>query len=777
MYRLIGLLIFVLALGGCTKNLNHAVAPWQSCFQGVSNKGKTSNKIYVTAGRKAQIIGLQDGTFPAIGEHLKGEMGGIWTGSFKLADGFDMKLANITSNDDTILHAREMIVFPHKNCFDFGDVLDGVHVSSTQFSSDKEPGVVVSYVLTNKSQHDISLSVGFGLNVDIVPVWFSEENGIYNGNDYIIWDKGNELFTAGDSLHNWFMAWRCDHKVSSYEVGEKCQLTGAIPAKFYSILDLHPGQQEEIRYVITSSIKNSGNAVERCNVLLDSYEKELLEKKNSIETLLSTAEIDIPDKKIQDAFYWTKINNRWLETDIDTIGYFLSAGAVEYPWLFGCDNSYALQGQVRVGDWKLVESTLRLLNKVSERINGNGQIIHEMSNNGFVGNKGNTQETAHYIMAVWEAYRWTGDIQLLHDLYPNVKKGISWLTETMDTNHNLYPEGYGIMEVKGLNAELIDVAVYTQQALVAASKMASLFGEDSLATTFSLKADKLKEKINHDFWDEQQCSYCDFYGTAGMALKAVSGAIDQAKLSPSGENEDIIPFYEQLRQNILSYDTTYSKGWFTNKNWVINTPMECGIAPYTRGVQALKQIRQYNCGEYGPYLSAVEKKQMMTISTGVQAVAEAKYRRIDSSVEYLGMIANTLGLNMPGAINEMMPDYGCAFQAWTIYGMATGLISGCFGIEPYAADKTIIVAPQLPEKWNNMALRKLRVGDNYINLSVKRDANSLTLSYDSQNEGWKTGIYLPGMSERNVNVNGKNLKLISDTLWTHEKSTILKISN
>lgn len=27
-----------------------------------------------------------------------------------------------------------------------------------------------------------------------------------------------------------------------------------------------------------------------------------------------------------------------------------------------------------------------------------------------------------------------------------------------------------------------------------------------------------------------------------MALKAVAGAIDQAKLSPSGENEDIIPF-------------------------------------------------------------------------------------------------------------------------------------------------------------------------------------------------------------------------------------------
>ena len=59
--------------------------------------------------------------------------------------------------------------------------------------------------------------------------------------------------------------------------------------------------------------------------------------------------------------------------DVDTIGYYLSAGAVEYPWLFGCDNSYSLQGLLRTGNFDLVKSTLRLLNKVSERTNGNGR--------------------------------------------------------------------------------------------------------------------------------------------------------------------------------------------------------------------------------------------------------------------------------------------------------------------------------------------------------------------------------------------------------------------
>jgi len=48
-----------------------------------------------------------------------------------------------------------------------------------------------------------------------------------------------------------------------------------------------------------------------------------------------------------------------------------------------------------------------------KRLNGNGRIIHEMSSNGFVGNKGNTQETAHFAIAVWKVFQWTGDENFL----------------------------------------------------------------------------------------------------------------------------------------------------------------------------------------------------------------------------------------------------------------------------------------------------------------------------------------------------------------------------
>ena len=101
-------------ISGCTDKTS-APAPWSACFNGLSNHGRTADKIYVTSGKKAQIIGLQDASFPDLGGHVAGEMGGIWTGSFKLADGYWMKVADVISNEDTLLHAREMIVYPHHN--------------------------------------------------------------------------------------------------------------------------------------------------------------------------------------------------------------------------------------------------------------------------------------------------------------------------------------------------------------------------------------------------------------------------------------------------------------------------------------------------------------------------------------------------------------------------------------------------------------------------------------------------------------------------------------
>lgn len=58
----------------------------------------------------------------------------------------------------------------------------------------------------------------------------------------------------------------------------------------------------------------------------------------------------------------------------------------------------------------------------------------------------------------------------------------------------------------------------------------------------------------------------------------------------------------------------------------------------------------------------------------------------------------------PGAIAEIMPDYGCPVQAWTMYGMAPPLIRYIYGIQPEAYKKTITFCPDFPDGWDEMEI-------------------------------------------------------------------------
>ena len=44
----------------------------------IEGKEAYLNSPYVTAGNRVYMVGHQDGTFPDLGWHIKGEMGGIW---------------------------------------------------------------------------------------------------------------------------------------------------------------------------------------------------------------------------------------------------------------------------------------------------------------------------------------------------------------------------------------------------------------------------------------------------------------------------------------------------------------------------------------------------------------------------------------------------------------------------------------------------------------------------------------------------------------------------
>src|SRR5687767_14845223 len=64
--------------------------------ESITGKSQYLNTPYNTAGDRLYMVGNQDGTFPDLGWHVKGEMGGIWHHPIKLLDGFE---ASVTLNN------------------------------------------------------------------------------------------------------------------------------------------------------------------------------------------------------------------------------------------------------------------------------------------------------------------------------------------------------------------------------------------------------------------------------------------------------------------------------------------------------------------------------------------------------------------------------------------------------------------------------------------------------------------------------------------------------
>jgi glycogen debranching enzyme len=731
---------------------------------GISNKGQNKDKPYLTAGDRTYIVGTQDGNFPDLGGHVPGEMGGLWMQPLKLLDGFWVKLSDADGKSEALLKdASEFINYPYGNRFVYTPVLHGIEVERFQFCPQSKEGMMIQYQLKNTTTHLRKLTLEMVAKTDLSPVWFSKENNIIDATDTVYWMEDQKTLVAKDTHNPWYAIVGSElpavHHNTEATAPIETKGIGKAASVTYEV-EIKPHQTFTTVFVIAGSNKDLQTAQTNYKSILKNYQQLLDEKKQHYTAIIQRARVVIPDKNLQQAYTWGKVNTEWLVSELPGIGRFLGAGAIEYPWLFGCDNSYAQQGVVASGDPELAKSTLRLIKKVSEKVNSNGRIIHEMSSNGFVYNKGNTQETPHFALAVWKVFEWTGDTAFLREMYPYIKKGITWLLTEEDQNKNLFPEGYGIMEVRGLNAELIDVSVYTQQALEVASKMAALFNDTGLQQSYAQIAAILKDKINTQFWDEAEGSYCDFYGTREQAFSVAKGALEQLYVGASTAKDsaqllDKKKFYERLVQQFTALPFGTERGWFTNKNWVISTPVETGIAPKDKAIRLLDKVRQEDCGEYGPYLSAVERHHMMTISTGVQAMAECAYDRTDQAMWYVNKIVQTFNRVLPGSISEMMPDYGCPVQAWTIYGLATPLVTHVLGVNPDAYNKTILLSPHLPTGWNNAAIYDLPVGNNSVSFIILKNGNSTSYSLTTLASDWTYTLHIKGLAGKKYKLNDK----------------------
>ena len=149
----------------------------------------------------------------------------------------------------------------------------------------------------------------------------------------------------------------------------------------------------------------------------------------------------------------------------------------------------------------------------------------------------------------------------------------------------------------------------------------------------------------------------------------------------------------------------------------------------------------------------------MTLPTGVQAVASARYGSSDQSLGYIKKLHQSFSYALPGSMYEVSPDFGMITQAWNIYGVAVPIINYFFGIQPRAYEQTISISPRLPTSWDNVSIENVRVGNNALSLAIRKTSEYKEYTIHQTLPEWNLLVDSKGASK--VIVNGSEVDLKS----------------
>ncbi|WP_071790290.1 glycogen debranching protein [Sediminibacterium sp. C3] len=732
---------------------------------------------YNTTGDKLYMVGHQDGSFPDLGWHVKGEMGGIWHHPIKLMDGFNARL--FMGQKSVLLNKADSFInypFGNKHVFNIND--SELIVERFQFVPDQLGALYVEYKITNKGKHKRQLNFEFEAISNLMPVWLGERTGMVNSQDHALFDKHSQRWIVKDSLNPWWLVFGSAANISAVpvkrQVTEKVNTT--VNVTNYE-LTIAPNQSVSLPFVIAGSAQSKERATAAYETLQQSAYALLEKKIKRLKEMNSVAKLQLNDASLTRSFEWLKYNSDWLIADVDGMGRGIVAGLPDYPWWFGGDMAYTLKALIAMGQKELVYSSIDLIQRISEKHNGNGRIVHEVSTNGAVFNPGNVNETPQFISLLWEVFCWTGDKAFLEKYFPAVVKGLNWVLNENDADHNLLPDGAGMMEIHGLTSEMIDVATYTQKAFADAAQMALLLKKPSLAKDYQQKADLIQQTINTKFWVEKNQSYADFIATKTQALQLMTDAIVRADTLG---NTWAVNALKEMQGQTRKDTSNQPKGFVMHHNWVVNTPLETGIAPRENAIKALNTAKKFS-NSFGMYVTGIDKNvkrdekeysyaaavgkndftytgTVMTLPTAVQIIAENNYGRPNEAYALLKKVDKTFGYALPGSMYEVSPDYGMMTQAWNVYAYGVPIVKQFFGLHPKAFNKEIMITPVLPDSLTHGSLTNIPVGDNRISVSFSKVQNKLTYKINCQQSGWRIIFRLPSNHFSICMVNNKSVQ-------------------
>ena len=699
----------------------------------ISATSQLSERRFVAAGTQAYVVGVEDGTFPPIGWHTTGQMGGVFAPPVKLLDGLWLGLGgngNANWLDDATTYTSGpgfvRMTFP---------VTDGVRPTLTEFAPDGQPAVLFGLTLVPANGSAATVAVTADAHSEVsatypwgstTPTWdqFNSQNTVSAANGVITFNQEKTSWyaevgaaTAPNSTATGSGYWgptSATDQATFGTKGEGGQLTWNLSV---------PAAGRTLWLGVAGSQNSQADAGQSLQTALANPAGLLQSKIAERDGVAGQTTLQVPDSSVQQALLWSKLNLADLSRTIkgaairDTkagtvypapLATVPSLSAIDaaypdYAEFFGTDGAYSTYGLAVSGQWQTAVNWLDAMRTVSEIVNGStGKVLHEVTATGAVyygdnSEPGDINETAQFAIAADLVWRWSGDNAVLADNYKFIDEGEHYLASLATGPDHLWPVGDGIVEDTSLGGEALDVASETINALGALHDMAVAM-HDSATASWAAQRQNAMLKAFGQWWIKSQNLYADSLCTA------------------AGAGTDCTAAGQQLQQR-----------W-----WTSVAPMEQGIAPVPDADAALTQLETPtftgSCGLYvdgvgGP--SGTGGQSCYLVNTGALAVGEANYGRLPQAVTDMDKIASQLTVEMPGALPELaasaqynpfeaFTSRANVMQAWSGYGLLWTVVNDLLGVSPDAPAGSVAVVPEVPSSWPAMSVGNLHVGSSTL---------------------------------------------------------------
>jgi hypothetical protein len=767
---------------------SHAPAAATSVSPTLTVSANLANRRYAASWDRAYELGTEDGRYPAMGFHTRGEMGGIWTPPIKLLDGiwFGVNgrwLGPATSFTSGFGHVQmtlpQATVGPANN----------LQITRTDFVPDGRRAVEIGLTFTAANSAPFTLMVDahselmsaypWGFTTPDQTQFNLPDTASFNGSQLAFQDVGTPP-VANAAPHSWAAIVgatgltpasgktntdfrgpqdppvicpvgsqpdkpRCDDTAYGQGAGGELTYPVSVPA----------GGSRTIWFTVAGSDQGMSDAQAQFQAASADPAGELAAKLAARQQLNGQTQVSLPgDPALAQSVTWSKQDMADLTQQADNLKIrdteegtvypaplatvpsirFEGAGFPDYPWMFATDQEYTVFALLAAGQFATAEDGMRSLAQVSVIANhDSGKVVHETVTDGSVyfglnDEPGDIDETAKFPDAVAMIWRWTGDNAFRDEMYAFTKKNMQYMIGLIKPG-DTWPAGAANVESDVLGPDAVDAAVYTIRGLYDLADMAASKGDTATKQWADSQANAMVKKFSAAWWMPGIPQFAD-------------------SLTDSGKT--------QLMQR-----------WWTGV-----TPMEAqlypdgvpqpGLVPPSEALPALK-LRQTSCysGTYGMYVEGGpgcdpgtytgHTQQAYTLNTGVMAVGLGNYGQLGPQQRYTDDLAQlqlgpaatgsqgSTAAEQPGAMPEIgpSPDFAANVslpfnerssldQAWGTYGVLWPVVNQQLGVDPQLGNGLLEVLPDVPPGQSSVSGTNIRVGTGSVDVAATRHGSSYT---------------------------------------------------